>query len=71
MSDTWHSRKIAKTCNQKYLVKDDFKLLPDVLLVPVGPINHHKDFNIGAHIFISVVGMIFYGIWHRSTNSAD
>ncbi len=46
--------------NQKYLVEDDFKLLNDVLLVPVGPINHHKDFNIRAHIFLYVIGMIFY-----------
>ena len=57
---TWHSKKIAKTYNQKYLVEDDFKLLNDVLLVPVGPINHHKDFNIRAHIFLCVIGMIFY-----------
>jgi transposase len=57
---TWHSEKIAKTYNQKYLVEDDFKLLNDVLLVPVGPINHHKDFNIRAHIFLCVIGMIFY-----------
>ena len=58
--DTWHSKKIAKTYNQKYLVEDDFKLLNDVLLVPVGPINHHIDFNIRAHIFLCIVGMIFY-----------
>jgi transposase len=57
---TWHSKNIAKTYNQKYLVEDDFKLLNDVLLVPVGPINHHKDFNIRAHIFLCVIGMIFY-----------
>jgi len=57
---TWHSKKIVKTYNQKYLVEDDFKLLNDVLLVPVGPINHHKDFNIRAHIFLCVIGMIFY-----------
>ena len=25
----------------RYLVEDDFKLLNDVLLVPVGPMNHH------------------------------
>ena len=56
----WHSKKIAKTYNRKYLVEDDFKLLNDVLLVPVGPVNHHKDFNIRAHIFLCVVGMIFY-----------
>jgi len=57
---TWHSEKIAKTYNQKYLVEDDFKLLNDVLLVPVGPINHHKDFNIKVHIFLCIIGMIFY-----------
>jgi len=56
----WHSEKIAKTYNQKYLVEDDFKLLNDVLLVPVGPINHHKDFNIRAHIFLCIIGMMFY-----------
>jgi len=57
---TWHSEKIAKTYNQKYLVEDDFKLLNDVLLVPVGPIDHHKDFNIRAHIFLCIIGAIFY-----------
>ena len=57
---TWHSKKIAKTYNQKYLVEDDFKLLNDVLLVPVGPINHHTDFNIRTHIFLCIIGMIFY-----------
>ncbi|MEA1905556.1 MAG: IS1634 family transposase [Euryarchaeota archaeon] len=56
----WHSKKIAKTYNQKYLARDDFKLLNNVLLVPIGPINHHKDFNIRTHIFLCVVGMIFY-----------
>ncbi len=56
----WHSKKIAKTYNQKYLVEDDFKLLNDVLLVPVGPINHHTDFNIRTHIFLCIIGMIFY-----------
>ena len=48
------------TREPKYLARDDFKLLNNVLLVPVGPINHHKDFNIRAHIFLCVVGMIFY-----------
>lgn len=56
----WHSKKIAQTYNQKYLVEDDFKLLNDVLLVPVGQINHHTDFNIRAHIFLCITGMIFY-----------
>lgn len=57
---TWRSEKIARTYNQKYLVEDDFKMLNDVLLVPIGPINHHKDFNIRAHIFLCIIGLIFY-----------
>lgn len=44
----------------KYLVEDDFKLLSDVFLVPIGPIHHHKDFNIRAHIFLCIIGMLFY-----------
>lgn len=58
--DKWHSKKIAKTYNQKYLVEDDFKLLNDALLIPIGPINHHKDFNIRAHIFLCIIGLLFY-----------
>ncbi|RZN13717.1 MAG: hypothetical protein EF812_07090 [Methanosarcinales archaeon] len=58
--DTWHSEKIAKTYNRKYLVEDDFKLLNNVLPVPVGLINHHKDFNIRVLIFLYVEGTIFY-----------
>jgi len=54
------AKKIAKSYNQKYLVEDDFKLLNDVLLVPIGPINHHKDFNIRTHIFLCIIGMLFY-----------
>ena len=56
----WHSEKIAKTYNQKYLVEDDFKLLNDVLLIPIGLINHRKGFNIRAHIFLCIIGMLFY-----------
>lgn len=58
--DRWHSKKIVKTYNSKYLVEDDFRLLNDAFLVPIGPINHHKDFNIRAHIFLCIVGMLFY-----------
>jgi transposase len=57
---TWHSKKIAKTYNQKYLVEDDFKLLNDYLLISIGPVNHYTDFNIRAHIFLCIIGMLFY-----------
>ena len=57
---TWHSKKIAKAYNQKYLVEDDFKLLNDHLLVSIGPVHHHTDFNIRAHVFLCIIGMLFY-----------
>ncbi len=41
-------------------MEDAFKLLNDHLLVPVGPVNHHKDFNIRSHIFLCITGMLFY-----------
>lgn len=58
--DMWHSDKIIKTYNQKYLVEDDFKLLNDAFLVPIGPVNHRKDFNIRMHVFLCIIGMLFY-----------
>ncbi|MGP8320409.1 MAG: IS1634 family transposase, partial [Methanosarcinaceae archaeon] len=57
---TWHSKKIAKAYNQKYLVEDDFKLLNDHLLISIGPVHHHTDFNIRAHVFLCIIGMLFY-----------
>jgi transposase len=56
----WHSKKIVQTYNNKYLVEDDFKLLNDELLVPIGPIYHTKDFNIRVHVFLAVMGLLFY-----------
>ncbi len=41
-------------------MEDDFKLLNDELLVPVGPIYHTKDFNIRVHVFLAIVGLLFY-----------
>jgi len=49
-----------QTYNNKYLVEDDFKLLNDELLVPIGPIYHTKDFNIRVHVFLAVMGLLFY-----------
>jgi transposase len=46
------TKKIVKTYNSKNLVEDDFKLLNDHLLVPVGPVYHHKDENIRVHVFL-------------------
>lgn len=56
----WHTKKIVKIYNSKNLVEDDFKLLNDHLLVPVGPVYHHKDENIRVHVFLAMVGLLFY-----------
>ena len=40
-------------------MEDDFKLLNDELLVPVGTIYHKKDFNIGVHVFLAVIIDVF------------
>ena len=36
------------------------KLLNDELLVPIGPIYHTKDFNIRVHVFLAIMGLLFY-----------
>jgi transposase len=56
----WHTKKIVKTYNSKNFVEDDFKLLNDHLLVPVGPVYHHKDENIRVHVFLAMIGLLFY-----------
>jgi len=56
----WQSKRIAKTYNNKYLVEDNFKLMNDVLIVPIGPINHYTDDMIRVHVFLCVMGMLFY-----------
>jgi len=56
----WHSEKVVKVYNQKSLVEDDSKLLSDAFLVPIGPVNHHKDANIRVHTFLCITGLLFY-----------
>ncbi|MDD3248739.1 MAG: IS1634 family transposase [Methanosarcina sp.] len=56
----WHTKKIVQTYNNKGAIEDDFKLLNDHLLVPVGPVYHHKDENIKIHVFLSIIGLLFY-----------
>ena len=35
-------------------------MLNDALLISIGPVHHHTDFNIRAHIFLCIIGMLFY-----------
>ena len=62
-------KKIANTYNRKYIVEDDFKVPNDALLVPIGSVNHHKDFNIRTHVFLCILGMLFIDIYHGNVNS--
>ena len=56
----WDSEKIVKTYNQKDFVEKDFKWLKDVFLIPVKPIWLQKDKRIKVHIYLCVMGLIFY-----------
>ena len=41
-------------------MEDDFKLMSDAFLVPIVPVNHHKDANIRVHTFLCITGLLFY-----------
>jgi len=54
------SIEIAQTYFRKNLVEDDFKFLKDKLLIPVPPFYLRKDNRIRVHVFLCVMGMLFY-----------
>jgi transposase len=56
----WHSRKIVETYNSKYLVEDDFKWFNDTALISIKPIFSRLDKSIRIHVFLCVMGMLFY-----------
>jgi transposase len=56
----WHSTKIVKTYNSKYLVEDDFKWFNDTALISIMPIFSRLDKSIRVHVFLCVMGMLFY-----------
>ncbi len=56
----WHSKKIAKTYNSKYLVEDDFKWFNDTALISMKPIFARLDKSVRVHVFLCVMGMLFY-----------
>jgi transposase len=58
--DSNKGKAIVKIYNSKSLVEDDFKLLNDQLLVPVGPVYHRKDEYIRVHVFLAMIGLLFY-----------
>jgi len=54
------SADIARTYFGKNLVEEDFKFLKDKLLIPVPPFFMRKDGRIRVHVFLCVMGMLFY-----------
>lgn len=56
----WHSKKIVKTYNSKYLVEDDFKWFNDTALISIKPIFARLDGSIRVHVLLCVMGMLFY-----------
>ncbi|MGC8726360.1 MAG: hypothetical protein ACP5RS_07315 [Thermoplasmata archaeon] len=41
-------------------MEEDYHILKDVLLFPVMPIYHRLDRRIRAHVFMCVIGLLFY-----------
>jgi len=56
----WSSKEIAESYNAKYQIEDDFRWLKDKLLVPVKPVHVRTDQHIRAHVFVCVMGLLFY-----------
>lgn len=65
---TSSSIDIVRTYFGKNLVEEDFKFLKDKLLIPVPPFFMRKDNRIRVHIFLCIVGMLFYRYIARKVN---
>lgn len=69
----WSSEQISISYNSKYNVEDDFRWLKDKLMIPIKPINVRTDQHIRAHVFICVMGLLFYRYlqWKLKKNGLD
>ncbi len=59
---------IARTYFGKNLAEEDFKFLKDKLLIPVPPFFMRKDIRIRVHIFLCIIGMLFFRYIARKVN---
>jgi len=57
---TMTSEDLVKTYMSLWMVEEDFKFLKNRLLIPVTPINHRLDLPIKVHVFLCVIGLLFY-----------
>jgi transposase len=56
----WPTKKIVDAYDSKYSIEDDFRWLKDKLLIPIKPVNVRTDQHIRAHVFVCVMGLLFY-----------
>jgi transposase len=56
----WSSKEISESYNSKYQIEDDFRWLKDKLMIPIKPIYVRTDPHIRSHVFICVMGLLFY-----------
>lgn len=56
----WSDKEVVLAYNGKAKVEDDFKWLKDKILLPVKPFFIRKDERLRAHVFLMVVGLMFY-----------
>ena len=56
----WNDERIARTYFARSAMEEDYHVLKDTLLFPVMPIYHRLDKRIRAHVFMCVMGLLFY-----------
>ena len=56
----WSDERIARTYFARSAMEEDYHVLKDTLLFPVMPIYHRLDKRIRAHVFMCVMGLLFY-----------
>ena len=56
----WDDERIARTYFARSAMEEDYHVLKDTLLFPVMPIYHRLDKRIRAHVFMCVMGLLFY-----------
>ena len=56
----WSDEKIVRTYFARSGMEEDYHVLKDALLLPVMPIYHRLDKRIRVHVFMCVLGLLFY-----------
>lgn len=58
--EEWDDERIVRTYYARSAMEEDYHVLKDALLFPVMPIYHRLDKRIRAHVFMCVMGLLFY-----------